>query len=226
MYNHHWLDNEYEHYKVGSSWDLLYDVTYNIKSREVKFYFFNSSLDFMFKVSNKGLEKQFSAYRVPIHVYPLQQFLGDQINLDEVIVDAADLQLANYYLMIEEAAVEQCELLFQVLLEKFQISETHFLAIVNYLNETQVSSLRECAEKRCLSCIRVPLTSNRLKIYARSFRFHQFTLDAETKYFLHNLLGCNDSNLLDLLDTGGMSYDFSDERVVLFTQYDALKALR
>lgn len=207
-------------------WSLLYDLSYNLETREVKLYFYNRSFDWLEKYSAQGLEWQFSLCRVVDDLLPLQQFLGDTVQLDDIYVDAVDFRTQTYWLIVEGSSPDNLERLYHVLLEKYELKEAQFLHWVNYLNTTNFTTLAECAAHHGLSCIRLPLHSKKLKIYARCFRFHSFPLDETTQQFLLQVLNCEENQLLALLNSGGVSYDFSDGRIVLFTQYDALRKQR
>lgn len=204
----------------------IHNFTINLQTLEEKVYEYNTSFDYLKKRSNTGTETQFALSRVPVDLFKLQTFLGDDILLDDVLVDTCDFQSDTFWLMTEESTPQQLVKLYQRLLVKYQLAEEDFLSWAGYLNTLTVSSLLECAQQKCIACIRVPLQSNRLKIYARPFRYHQFTVEQSILARVKEVLNCDDESFQLQLDAGGVSYDFSDGRIVLFTQNDALKKLR
>lgn len=206
---------------------MYHNITFNLKNGELKYYRFNSSYDFLIKTSQKGHESQFARSRLPIPLHRLQMFLGDNIQLDDIFVDTIDFDLDSYWLMLEASDPKNVKNLIVKLLELYQVSEKDFLHWAGFLNELNLESIDECVAKKCIAAIRVPIQSNRLKIYARPFRYNSFAIDEATENILCNALGCEKSELkYQLYEMGGVSYDFSDERIVLFTQNDKIKEHR
>ncbi len=204
----------------------IHNITINLANGEEKYYYYNTSFDCLEKHSSRGIERQFALSRVPVDLFRLQQFLGFDINLDDVFVDTYDFRSDTYWLMTEDTDPENLVKLYQVLLDKFALSLETFLHWAGYLNELKINSLQECATKKCIACIRVPLQSKKLKIYARPFRHHSFKIAKKVHDRLHEIFGTESKTLKQQLDTGGVSYDFSDGRIVLFTQNDSIRLLR
>lgn len=212
----------------------LYNLSINLDSGEEKQYAFNSSFDFLEKRFSKGREYQFALSRVPVDLFPLQAFLGFDIQLDDLFVDTCDFHTDTYWLMIENASKTNLLHFYQVLLDKFQIAQSSFLHWAGYLNSVSLSSLEECIDRNCIACIRVPLQSNRLKIYARPFRYNSFELTDEVKGkmlaaiapSINSRDGESQETFAQVMHSGGVSYDFSDGRIVAFTQNDGVKILR
>lgn len=201
----------------------MHNLTINLQNFEEKCYDYNSSYDYLIKQTATGSETQFALSRIPFDLSELQAFLGEDISLDDVFVDTYDFQTATFWLMTEDSEVDQLVCLYQCLIDKYEISEEDFLYWAGYLNNINLTSLHECAEKKCIACIRVPLQSKRLKIYARPFRYHSFSLDEEVIKRVKEVLNCDEKSFKKQLNAGGVSYDFSDGRIVLFTQNDELK---
>lgn len=204
----------------------IHNYTINIANNEEKFYYYNASFDCLEKHSKKGIERQFSLSRLPADLSKLQTFLGWDIQLDDIYVDTYDFQSDSYWLMTEDTTTSTLIQLYQVLLEKYKVSESNFLYWAGYLNNLIINNLEECAQKKCIACIRLPLSSNRLKIYARPFRYHSFDVAPTILQKVKEILQCDEESLQRQINAGGVSYDFSDGRVVFFTQNDALKQLR
>lgn len=204
----------------------MYNFTINLQTLEEKYYHFNTSFDFVKKQTAQGIEAQFALSRVPINLWPLQEFLGFDISLDDVFVDTYDFQSDSFWIMTEATSMDQQVKLYARLLEKFELEEKEFLHWVGYLNSMQLTSLQACAEQHAIACIRVPLQSNRLKVYARPFRYHHFQVEESIIARIKEVLQCDQATFDKQLEAGGVSYDFSDGRIVLFTQNDALKQAR
>lgn len=205
----------------------LHNLTLNIKTGELKHYHFNSSYDFLVKTTQSGEESQFALSRLPVSLNALQNFLGDTVQLDDIFIDTVDFDQDCYWLMLEGSHPKNTLALLTVILQKFEITEEEFLYWAGYLNNLSIHDLDQCIAKQCIAAIRVPLQSNRLKIYARPFRYNQFIVDLEIESRLMSELNCTPTELDKVLyDLGGVSYDFSDGRVVLFTQNDSIKLNR
>jgi len=224
MHDSLFLKNKLPQVPVELDWRLLKNITIDVLSQDVKLYFYNSSLDFFQKYSGEHMGKQYVANRNSLDYYPLSRFLNHSFNLDDIIVDTIDLNQGVYFLSISQTSKRLYIRLLEYLLEHYNIRQQYFFDKVNGLNGTTINSLTECYETNCIDVIRLSIYDNKFKIYARTFRYHHFDIPDKIKGFLLKALGCVSAELYRKLDTGGMSYDFSDGRTQLFTQNEAIKS--
>jgi len=223
---HLFLKNKAGQIPSDINWSLLHNVTINLANEEVKLYFFNSSLDYLFKFSNTGRNRQYGVLRNGLDLYPLSKFFGHSINLDDVIVDTLDLENGVYFLSIKNTSLTQYIWLFKYLLDKYHIENQFFYDKINDLNGTSISTMEECHSSKCIDVIRLSINEHQFKVYARTFRYHHFDIPKKTQDFLTQALNCSTDKLIDKLESGGMSYDFSNGRTQLFTQEEKVKSLR
>lgn len=220
------LKKNFIHIPVDTNWDLLHNITINLESEEVKLYFFNSSIDFIYKYAGNQEERQYDVYRNGLDLFPLSKFFGHKFNLDDIIADTADIHHGIYFLSLTRCSVNQYIDLFEFILDRYSIKTSFFLEKINFLNNTSVNSLSQCYEQNCLDVIRLSIHENKFKVYARTFRYHHFDIPDNIRDFLTKALDCTTENLFEKLETGGVSYDFSDGRLQIFTQNEAVKSLR
>lgn len=201
----------------------MFTITINLKTKELKSYDFNSSYDYLTKSSKRSRERQFSLGGITSNLYELQKFVGWDVQLDDIPVDAVHFDSDTYWLIPGYGSDENVLNLLHIVLEKFDLTEKELLYWAEKLNNTELSSLEEAVEKGCISGIRIPLKSKRLKIYARPFRNHSFDLDNSIRQQFLDTLECSDKELDKYLVAGGTSYDFSDGRFLVYTQNDEFK---
>ena len=168
----------------------MFNITINTKTKEVKQYDFNTSLDFVTKSSKRSKEKQFSLSNTVDNLYDLQAFLGWDIALDDILVDAVDFETGTYWLVVEHSHPDNALRVYQALLSKFDLTKETLLHWAGYLNNCTLNSLEECIEKHCIAGFRVPLYSKRLKIYAHPFRYNSFKFDDSIRQQLLDILNC------------------------------------
>lgn len=201
----------------------MFTTTINLKTKALKRYNFNASYDYVTKSSKRSKERQFALANVTSNLYELQKFIGWDIQLDDLIVDAVHFESDTFWLVVERSESENVLKLLKVLLKKFDVTEKELLYWIGKLNNLKLSNLEEAVQKKCISGIRVPINNKRLKIYARPFRNHTFKIDETIRQQFLDVLECDNSELEKYLDMGGTSYDFSDGRFLVYTQNDAFK---
>lgn len=220
------LKDKFKEVPAGADWTLLHNITINLEDQQVKLYFFNSSIDFLFKFSGKQIEKQYSVLRNGLDFFPLSHFLNHKFNLEDINVDTVDIQNGIYFLNLVGTSEQQYIKLFEFLLQKYKIPANFFFSKINFLNNTSITNLKECHAQKCIDVIRISIKENKFKVYSRTFRYHYFNVPEKIKEFLINALECTYEQLPDILESGGLSYDFSDGRKQLFTQNEKVKSLR
>lgn len=226
MYDLDFLRNNFP-YIPDPMWSYLYNITYDIdKYSDVKFYFFNSSLDFLYKYSKSLIAKQFAANRLLPDYSLLSRFFNHSLNFDFIPVDCYDSFGQIFYLQTEHCNRSAYQEFFKVLFQKYDLQQELFLEKTGKINGIPLQSIEDCYQKNCISCVRINLASKDFKIYARPFRYNNFQIPGPVKKNLLSVFNCEESRLKENLYDGGTAYDFGDARTLLITQYNDLKKLR
>lgn len=207
-------------------WEYLFNITINPEDGETKLYFFNSSLDFLYKYSKSTVEKQYTPVRLVPSLYPLSKILGHEINIDTLSVDCFEPNHGLYYLDVEGMSLKPYREFVLNILNRYNLGLEAFLLRVNVLNSTNVSSIEECRERKCLSYIKLGINMKSFKIYCRPFKYNNFNIPENIRPELCAIFNCRENQLRTMLRDGGNAYDFEDNRTLVFTQYSDLKLLR
>ncbi|MFP4241989.1 MAG: hypothetical protein ACLFTW_08460, partial [Chitinispirillaceae bacterium] len=114
--------------------------------------------------------------------------------------------------------------LLEILLDKFGISTSVFFDTVSRLNDRSINCFHRLIDFRAVSMVKIPLTGNNFKIYARPYKTgNGFRRPEKLQQFLINLYGCSEKDLGQHIWNMWVSYDFGSGRTTVSTQNDELK---
>lgn len=202
--------------------ELLYNVSYDLGSGEIKLYILDESRAFLSKVSQGGkITRQFEARAVAADGERLAQFLGSEFDFEDLLLDTVEGD--DFYLLIEQTSPSEYIKFFTLLCHKYGVTGVQFAEAVNRINQKPVINLFETCMQRAVSGVRVGLAENECKLYSRPFRTgNGFVLPENAKYFLKRLYHCDEAGLSDPLEQLWVATDLRRGRVVIVTQDDAL----
>jgi len=223
MYNRRFIFEE-----CGFNWipphinrDLLFNVSYDVTTGEVKLYILNEARNSLFKISRAGIAIQHEA-TTPADSAPLADFLpGHSFDQRDVTLDTVEGD--TYYVLIEGCQSSTYVKFLDLICLKYGFSKSQLIGRVNQINRRQVGNIFECMQHRAISMVRIPLRTRACKIYARPFRTgNGFDFNARTIDFLTRLYDSAPTADHPHLRDCWTSADMDSERIVITTQYDTL----
>jgi len=197
---------------------LLYNVSYEPGSAEIKLYVLDKSRRFLHKIDRSGtIVRQHAALAAGADGTRLERFLGSAFNFDDVLIDT--IEGDSYYLLLEKSSPSEYIKFLTMFVEACQITRVQFVDAVNRINQRPVGNIFECCMQRAVSGARVDLAGGGGKIYSRPFRIgNGFEPDAGTWEFLMRLYGCDRAGLAEPLQHLWVATDLQSPRVVVVTQ--------
>ena len=199
----------------------LFNVSYDLATREVKLYLLSDDGSSLSKVSRLEVTTQTSGALAPDAETRLAGFLACDIDFTEIILDTVEDDV--FYVYIERAAASHYVHFLESLCRRFGYGMDHLVRIANRINTRQIASLYECMQARSISGLKIPLEDGYCKAYARPFLTgNGFVLPDHAAEFLARLHRCCTSDLLPRLTHLWVSAEFDSDRVVLTTQRHAL----
>jgi hypothetical protein len=202
--------------------ELLYNVSFEPASGEVKLYVLDRGREFLHKISSdKTIVKQHRAQPRGADAKRLENFLGTQFDFNDVLLDTVEGEVC--YLLIENSSPSEYNRLLNYLCLKYQISKSDLLAVVNRINKRPAGSMFECCANRAVSGVRVGMTGMNCKLYSRPFLTgNGFDLSENALTFLQKLYACQRAALAEPLKRLWVAGDLFSHRVVIVTQEDSL----
>jgi hypothetical protein len=199
--------------------DLLFNVSYELGSGEVKLYILDEGRRFLHKVSRGGVTRQ--CVGTGADPAPLAKFLGTDFDFAQLVIDTVEGDV--YYLYIEEASPPQYVKLLDCVCLRCRVPHDRFVQAVNRINRRPIDSFLQCCANRAVSGIKVPLTAGQPRIYSRPFLTgNGYDLPAPAAAFLARLYACPAADLASRLTHLWVSAELLTGRMVLTTQYDEL----
>jgi len=205
---------------------LLYNVSYEPASGEIKLYVLDESRMFLHKIDRSGtIVRQHSVTAVGADEARLERFLGSAFAFNDVLIDTVEGD--SYYLLLEKTSPSEYIKFLTLFVEACGITRGQFVDAVNRINRRPVGNVHECCLQRAVSGARVDVTGGGGKIYSRPFRMgNGFDPDAGTWQFLMRLYDCDMAGLAQPLEQLWVATDLRQPRVVVGTQREGLLRAR
>jgi hypothetical protein len=202
--------------------DLLFNVSYDLADRAIKLYILDQTRKFLYKIDqNRSITKQFNALSQSADPTRLSAFLGGKFNYGDILLDTVEDDV--YYVYIEHTTPSEYIKLLNYLSMKFGVSKPRLVEVANRINRRQVDSIFECCLKRSISGIKIPFTSDKLKLYARPYLMGTgYDLPDHAAEFLARLYNCDVAKLEPHLRHMWVSSEVTTDRIVLTTQDESL----
>lgn len=221
-------DSEFIFGECGFDWipewidrRLLFNVSYDLGTGEIKLYFLDAARSTIFKVSGRTITKQYDAVRFNAPPVRLSEFLGAEFDYSDLLLDTVEDDV--YYVLLEDTSAAQYLKFFHALSEKFGASEERLIEVINRINKRQVSNLRECHRRTAVSGVKVPFVGRNCKLYARPFLTgNSYELSPGAREFLTRFHGCSAEELPSRIRYLWVASELLSERVVITTQHHAL----
>jgi hypothetical protein len=202
--------------------DLLFNVSYDLQSGEIKIYILDESRTFLYKISRDSITKQYDALTSGAKPERLSQFLETEFDYDDLVLDTVEEEV--YYLFIEETSPGQYIEFLTALCRKFGITDSAFIQAVNRINKRGVQTLSECCRQRSVSGVKVPFSGPSCKIYSRPFRTgNLYDLNPQAITFLTRVHDCDENALAEHLPYLWVSTECTSSRIVITTQHHRLR---
>jgi len=197
---------------------LLYNVSYEPGSAEIKLYVLDASRTFLHKIDRAGtIVRQHAALDVGADGARLERFLGSALNFDDILIDTVEGD--SYYLLLEKSSPSEYIKFLTLFVEACRITREQFVDAVNRINQRPIGNIFECCMQRAVSGARVDLGGGGGKIYSRPFRIgNGFEPDPGTWEFLMRLYGCDRAGLAEPLQHLWVATDLHSHRLVVVTQ--------
>lgn len=210
-----WIDRE-----------LLYNVSYEPASGEIKLYVLDESRSFLHKISRSGtIIRQYEAGAAGVDGTHLERFLGATFDWRDLWIDTVEGD--SHYLLIEKTQPSEYIRFLTLFVEACRISRGQFVDAVNRINRRPVGNIFDCCMQRAVSGARVDVGGGGGKIYSRPFRTQNgFEADASTWQFLMRLHDCDMAGLAKPLQHLWVATDLHSPRVVVVTQQEGMLAAR
>lgn len=201
--------------------DLLFNVSYDLQTGEMKLYVLARSRDFIYKISANAISKQYDAVMHGADPSRLSEFLGTDFDFQDLLLDTVEDDV--YYVFVEESSAPQCLRFFRALCEKFGVTEGALVSAITRINRRSIDSLDECCARKAVSLIKVPFTGAGCKVYSRPLLMgNGYDLSAEAVAFLTRLYDCRQEALAVHLRHLWVSSELTSERIVISTQHHDL----
>ncbi len=203
--------------------DRLFNVSFDLCTGAVKLYILDSSERFLHKVSVGGITRQYSGDDPEHGGLPerLDRHLGFQFNPDEILIDAVEDDV--YYIYLDDAGLQQTLQFFSAVCRTYRVNQERFLRSINAICGSSYSSLGAAASEKVVSLVKIPFSSQDVKIYSRPFlRGGGFDLNERAREFLQRLYACEDSALAGYLGRAWIASELTRERMLIVTQHHAL----
>jgi len=201
----------------------LFNVSFDIDTGESKLYILDSSERFAYKVSKRGISRQYSGADPECGADPrrLNTFLGEQFDYRQITIDAVEGD--TYYVYMEEGTGPEYHRFINSYCQRFNISTAQLLSKVSRVNNRKFSDLEQCRRARAISMLRIPLDTSESKVYAQPFLYGDgFPLNKRTHAFLLKLFACETAALQSKLKHVWVVTEMTTDRTLLVTQYHDL----
>src|SRR5688572_20047907 len=86
--------------------NLLFNVSYDLKTREMKLYVLAPGRDFIYKIGANTITKQYDAVTHGADPARLSEFLGADLDYQDLLLDTVEDDV--YYLFVEDSSAAQC----------------------------------------------------------------------------------------------------------------------
>lgn len=221
-------DHDYIFTHCGFAWvpgyidrNRLFNVSYELGNGDITLYVLGGNNRFLYKISRKGIFKQYDALAYGADPARLDSFLSAQFDYRQIVIDTfAD---NAYYVYLEDASEGQYLGFVESFCGRYGISESLFLATVNTINKTPVSNLRDCFAQKSVAMVKVSFTDDRCKLYARPFQSGAgYDLSGPAIDFLTRLHRGGKAGLEANLRHLWVSAEVFSGRVVVTAQHHAL----
>lgn len=200
----------------------LFNVSYNLDDGEVKLYFLDRSGDFLYKVSNDAITRQYDAEAAGVDFTRLNEFVEDELDFDHVFVDTVEDDV--FYVNIEDASLKWYVRFLGALADRIGITERAFAEKAELINGIPLSGFRSCYLRRAVSLVKVPFDGGGFKIYARPFFMgNGYSLSPSAETFLHRLYRCPTAGLGRAKNELWVATELFRDRTLVATQASELK---
>ena len=202
--------------------ELLYNVSYEPASGEIKLYVLDESRSFLHKISPSGrIIRQYEAAAAGVNGTPIERSLGATFDWGDLLIDTVEGD--SYYLLLEKTSPSEYVKFLTLFVEACGITRRQFVDAVNRINQRPIGNIHECCLWRTVSGVRVDVAGGGGKIYSRPFRMgNGFEPDAGTWQFLMRLYDCDMAGLADPLQHFWVATDLRSPRVVVGTQREGM----
>lgn len=201
--------------------DLLFNVSYDIHTGEIKLYILNNEKTYLYKISKDHITKQFDAVQVGAETSRLSEYLETEFDYTDLLLDTVEQD--TYYVYVEETSLQEYMKFMSAIRRKFEIVESELTGIINRINKNQIANLREGHRRRSVSLVKVPFMNSRCKLYARPFKTgNQFDLTENALRFLARLYGCQMTAVSQYIKYLWVSSELFEDRIVVTTQHHSL----
>jgi|GEM_PF-2168173 len=203
--------------------ELLFNVSFDIETSDIKLYILDKSQRFAFKVSSSGVSKQYTGADPEFGAQPqrLNHFLNAEIDYRQVTIDAVEGD--NYYVYMEEAKGAQYQQFINRYCHRYNITIEQLLTKVSRINHRKFQSLEQCCNARAISMLRIPLDGSPSKVYAQPFLYGEgIPINQRSMQFLLQLFACSTVELKAKLKRVWVASDLKSDRTLLVTQYHDL----
>jgi len=219
MYDHAFIFEE-----CGFGWippsinrDLLFNVSYEARTAEIKLYILDESGTFLHKISRGGITRQYDAGAIGADPSRLWSLLGARFDEHQIVLDT--IEGDTCYVYIEEASSSQYLKFLEHICRRYNIPMRSFVGAVNRLNRRPIGNIDDCMRQRAISLVRLPKFGDACKLYSRPFKMgNSFELGPENRRFLKRLYRCEDQHLAGFLTHMWVSTEICTERVLITTQ--------
>lgn len=202
---------------------LLFNVSFDIETSDIKLYILDKSQRFAYKVSKSGITKQYSGADPEFGAQPdrLNQFFNAKIDYRQVTIDAVEGD--NYYVYMEEAKGEQYQQFINSYCRHYKITTEQLLNKVSLINQKTFRDIEQCSNQRAISMFCIPLDGSQSKVYAQPFLYGEgIPLNQRSMQFLLKLFDCGSHGLQAKLKHVWVASDLKRDRTLLVTQYHDL----
>jgi len=202
---------------------LLFNVSFDIETCDIKLYILDKSQRFAYKVSSSGVSKQYSGADPEFGAQPqrLNHFLNAQIDYRQITIDAVEGD--NYYVYMEEAKGAQYQQFFHSYCHRYDITIEQLLKKVSRINHRNFQNLEQCCSARAISMLRIPLDGSPSKVYAQPFLYGEgVPINQRSMQFLLKLFACDTQELKTKLKQGWVVSNLKSDRTLLVTQHHDL----
>ena len=222
-YNHDFIFGE-----CGFDWlpdyidrDLLFNVSCDLQSGEVKLYVLARSKDFIYKISRNSISKQYDAEAYGANPARLSEFLGARFDYDDLLLDTVEDDV--YYMLIEDSSAPQYVRFLRALCVKFGVTEQRLVTTINKVNKRGIKNLEESCTYKAISLVKVPFLNIDCKIYSRPFLTgNGYELNENATAFLAKVYGCPKQDISAHLQHLWVAAELTSDRIVVSTQHHSL----
>ncbi len=199
----------------------LFNVSFEIGTGDVKLYVLDRTGSLLHKISRDGITVQRSASAAGADPQVLREFLGQQLDFTDLILDTVEDD--TFYVYLDPSSPSQYVTFLGALCKRYGCPRDRLIEVVNRLNRRKVENVYDCMLHRCVSGAKVPVLSDRCKLYSRPFSTgNGFDLVPDAARFLRRLYRCDDADLQGALRHLWVSSELFSDRLVLTTQRHAM----